>query len=215
VALVALAIVVVLMFRARLTWRDAVPSMVFLVLSLYAERNLPVLAIVIAPVLARILKRPEGTSVRSLPPREMMNAALAVTIAGAFVVFGVLALTADPLDFKTYPVAAVNFLDQAHLLDAPHRLAHQDAVGNFITLRFGRRVPIFIDDRVDMFPLSVSRDYVKLLDGSPDSLSILDRYHADLVLWESSRPLPAQLRLSQRWQEIFNDGTWVVYQRLP
>jgi hypothetical protein len=215
VALVALAVVVVLMFRARLTWRDAVPSMVFLVLSLYAVRNLPILAIVVAPVLARILKRPEGTPVKTRPQRETMNLAVAATLAAAFVVFGVLALSAAPLDFVPYPQAAVNFLDQSHLLQPPNRLAHQDAVGNFLTLRFGRKVPIFIDDRVDMFPLRVSEDYVKLLSGSPSSLSVLDHYGVDVVLWEASRALPAQLRLSGRWQEVFTDGTWVVYRRVP
>ena len=69
----------VLLYRARLTWRDAVPAMVFLALTLYAVRNLPLLAVVLAPVLPRIMRRPEGSSPRPAATESQLriNRALA------------------------------------------------------------------------------------------------------------------------------------------
>jgi hypothetical protein len=218
-ALVFLSLALVLLLRARLTWRDTVPAVTFIAMSLYAVRNLPLLAIVLAPVLARIFRRPEYAAPRPEPTEKQLriNRALAVTIALAFVVFAVFAATTAALNVRGYPVAAVTFLERNRLLGEPHRLAHQDVVGNYLTLRFGRRVPIFIDDRVDMYPPRVSEAYVRLLRARPGALETLDRYGVDVVLWERDLPLSQLLTVSTEWQEVFRDEEdgWLVFQRRP
>lgn len=214
IALVFLAVIIVLLFRARLTWRDAVPAMAFLLMSLYAVRNVPLLAIVLAPVLARILKRPEGSRPRPGPTERQMrlNRIMALLIGAMFVVFGVTVLTGDPLNTLPYPEDAVTWLETNDLLGEPNRLVHQDFVGNYLELRFGRGAPVFIDDRVDMFPPEVSRSYVRLLQGR-DPFEVLDRYRANLVLWELEKPLTGILRLSVDWQEAYQDERWVIFRR--
>ena len=214
-ALVLLAVALVLLFRARLTWRDSVPAMVFLVLSLYAVRNVPIFAITLAPVLQRILRRPEGAAPRKAPTESQLrtNRALLATIAAAFVLFGALAVTGDALNLRAYPVDAAGYLDGARLLSQPHRVVHQDAVGNYLSFRFGRSVRVFIDDRVDMYPVHVSRDYAHLLAARPDALSILAWYDADVVLWERRQPLAQVLRTSGAWREVWSDEDWVVFRR--
>ena len=214
-ALVVLAIVIVLLCRARLTWRDAVPAMVFIALTLYAVRNLPLLAVVLAPVLQRIMKRPEGASPRPPPTPSQLrtNRALAAVLGVAFVLFAVGALNAEPLRFRAYPLEVADFLFEQGLLAEPHHVVHQDVVGNFIELQYGRRASVFIDDRVDMYPVQVSRDYLELLRGGQRWQVILDSYRADVVLWDKALPLAGLLRLSPGWRETFADATWVVYQR--
>ena len=214
VALVCLAVIVVLLFRARLTWRDAVPAMGFLLASLYAVRNLPILAIVLAPVLARILRRPDSARPRPTPTERQLrlNRLMAVVIGAMFVVFAATVVTGDPLDVESYPDEAATWLERNDLLGEPHRLAHQDFVGNYLELRFGRGAPVFIDDRVDMYPLEVSEAYIDLLQGR-DVFDVLDRYRVEVVLWEDERPLPALLELSADWQLAYRDSKWVVYRR--
>jgi hypothetical protein len=214
-ALVLLAIALVLLFRARLTWRDSVPAMVFLVISLFAVRNFPLFAIVLAPVLQRILRRPEGAAPRRAPTESQLrtNRALLATIGAGFVIFGTLTGVGDSLNLRAYPVEAATFLDRGGLLRQPHRIAHQDVVGNYLSFRYGRRVRVFIDDRVDMYPLRVSRDYADLLRGQPQALTVLGRYDVDVVLWERDLPLAQVLRASGAWREIFSDERWVVFQR--
>ena len=91
----------------------------------------------------------------------------AVAIVAAFVVFGLSVRTTDPARRVGLPGGGHDFLEETGLLAAPHRVAHLDFVGNYLELRFGRRVQVFIDDRYDMYPVEVSRDYRRLLDGYP------------------------------------------------
>jgi len=214
-ALVFLIMALLLLFRARLTWRDVAPAALFLAAGLYAVRNLPLLALVLAPVLARIFKKPDWSSPRPEPTGRQLrvNRALAATIGAAFVLFGAAALATPGLNVQGYPVRAVNFLEESDLIGGDLRLAHQDVVGNYLTLRYGRQAPVFIDDRVDMYPVEVSRDYRRLLRGQPGALDTLDRYGIDLVLWDRQLPLIQILEASGQWRQIFRDRDWVVYER--
>lgn len=216
VALVFLTVALVLLFRARLTWRDAIPTTIFLAISLYAVRNMPLFAIVLAPVLHRILRRPDAAGpLRPPSPSQLrLNRLLMVGIGAAFVIFGIAAFQSSPLDFEGYPVEAVAFLDRNGLLYNPHRVAHQDTVGNYIELRHGRRAKVFIDDRVDMYPPEVSAEYRRLLRGDPASIEILDRRGIDTVLWEKSLPLATVLAQNSQWDPTYTDDDWVVYQRV-
>jgi len=215
-SLIFLVLAMLLLVRARLSWRDVVPAVAFVAAGLLALRNLPIAAVVLAPVLGRVLKRPD-----SLPPlapdpanRQRVNRVFAVAIAAAFVVFGLSINTNDPLEVSDYPVAATTFLDESGLLDAPHRVAHLDFVGNYFELRFGRQVKVFIDDRYDMYPVDVSGDYRRLLTGSPKWQAILDVRQIDVVLWDRDLPLTSLLKSSGQWLEIFSEGDWVVLRRL-
>ena len=71
----------------------------------------------------------------------------------------------------------------------------------------------FIDDRVDMFPRRVSRDYLDLLRARPDALTILARYDVDVVLWDKALPLVTTLKATGKWQEAYAKGDWVVMHR--
>ena len=214
VALAFLALALVLLFRARMSWRDVVPVVSFLAAALLAARNIGPLAIVLAPALGRALRRPESgsdrTSRSSGNPR--MNRAVLATIAAAFVVFGSLIFSSKPIDIVGYPTKSVTWLEQQGLFAVPHRLGHEDFVGNYLTLRYGRDVKVFIDDRFDMYPLSVSRDYDTLLAGRAGVMDVIDRRQIDVVLWERKLPL-VQILEAQGWREAFGEKDYVVLQR--
>lgn len=216
VALIFLVPALLLFVRARLSWRDVMPTVAFVAAGLVAVRNLPIAAIVLAPVLGRVLKRPD--SLPPLPPptgrQERLNRVFAVALAAAFVAFGLTLTANDPLRLSGYPVAATDFLENEGLLAAPHRVAHLDFVGNYLELRFGRRVKVFIDDRYDMFPKQVSRDYRDLLAGRPQWQAILQARQVDVVLWDRDLPLTSLLKASGQWLEIYAADEWVVLRRL-
>ena len=219
-SLLFLALALVLLVRFRVSWRDLVPVVGFLVASLLALRNLPVAAIVVAPVLGRALRRPEGYTGRPLstagppaPANARLHRALMATILALFVLFGASAFTTPPLRLRAYPVRAATYLDDQGLLAGPHRLAQQDFVGNYLTLRFGRTARVFVDDRVDMYPATVSEDYRELLGGTPESLGVLDRRGVDVVLWDRQLALATVLQVSGRWVQVLRYDDWVVYRR--
>ena len=140
----------------------------------------------------------------------MVNMAFAVVLGLAFAIFAVGVYRAAPLNLKSYPVAAIDYLERSGLRGPSHRIAQQDVVGCFFDLRFGDRARVFVDDRYDMFPLSVSDDYAALLKGNPDSLAVLDRRGVDVVLWDKSLPLVTTLKATGKWQEAYAKGDWVV-----
>lgn len=216
IALVFMTLALLLLVRARLPWRDVVPVVAFFALALVAMRNIPLTAIALAPVLGRVLRRPESAPARppALAGQERMNRALAVTLGVAFVLFGLSATSGTGLSLHDYPRDAVTYLDQQGLLAAPHRLVHQDYVGNYLELRYGTRARVFVDDRYDMYPLGVSRDYRRLLGGAEQSLDILDRRGVDVVLWDKDLPLPNLLTLSGRWEQVWSEGTWSIFRRM-
>ncbi len=216
-ALVFLTLALLLLARARLTWRDVIPSVAFLAAGLLAVRTLPLTAVVLAPVLGRILRAPESTPDRrpSAARSGQVNRIFAVAIAAAFVLFGAAAWSDRPLRLDGYPEEAVTFLERGGLLGEPHQVAHPDFVGNYLELRYGRRVKVFIDDRYDMYPPAVSRDYRTLLGGRPGSLDILERRRVDVVLWNARLPLTGLLEGSAGWREVFRDDDWVVFERQP
>ncbi len=217
-ALVFLAVALVILARSKVSWRDLVPVVGFLVLSLIALRNLPVAAVVLAPVLGRSLRRTDGSSrsgstAELTPSRLRLNRVVMVMIILMFAIFTASIWSTPPIAAEGYPVAAVTYLDEHGLLVAPHVLAEQDFVGNYLTLRFGRRVPVFIDDRYDMYPADVAKDYRTLKAGGAEALSLLDRYKIDVVLWNREQPLTTVLAVTGAWTQVFRDGDWVVYRR--
>lgn len=207
-----MALALLLIARARLTWRDAVPVVAFIALSLFAARNIAPLAIVLAPALGRAVRRSESAPPGRSSGNPRINRIALVAVTLAFVIFGTVALTADPIDTLGYPEESVTWLHEQGFLAEPHHVAHQEVVGNYLTLRYGTDARVFIDDRFDMYPLSLSKEYRVLLDGGPASIDILARRQVDVVLWRRELPL-AQILSASGWREIFGEKDYVVLQR--
>jgi len=211
--LVFLVIALLVFFRRGIRWSDAVPIVGMLAASLIAQRNLPLAAVIMAPALGRALS-PE----QDRPPAERrepstVNMGFAVVLGLAFAIFAAGIYRSAPLNLKSYPVAAIDFLEESGLRGPSHRVAQQDVVGCFFDLRFGVHARVFVDDRYDMFPLSVSNDYASLLKGNQDSLPVLDRWKVDVVLWDKSLPLVTTLKATGKWQDVYAKGDWVILHR--
>lgn len=148
---------------------------------------------------------------RSSEDRVQINRLMLLALLAAFVVFTVPIATESSLDLIGYPDKAMEHLRDQGRLEEPHRLVEQDFIGNYLEFQWPD-VPVFVDDRFDMYPLSVARDYEALLNGRPDSVEVLDRWKADTVLWQKKLPLVAILGASG-WRETYSDKDWVVLER--
>ena len=216
-ALVGLTLALLLLFRFRVSWRQLLPATVFVGLGLLAARNLPLTAVVLAPVLSRALRIRESRVPRPAPraPQARFNGLVLAVIAAAAALFALSVLRGPGLALRRYPVDAVAFLERENLLSAPHRLVHPDFVGNYLELRYGRGVAVFVDDRVDMFPPEVNADYRAVLGARRETLDVLRRHQVDVVLWSRDLPLTTVLEATGRWQQVFLDEDgWVVFRRI-
>jgi hypothetical protein len=209
--LVFLVIALVVLFRHPPAWPDIVPLLGFTALGLIALRNLPVLAIVAAPIMGRAL-RPAGEA----PERhesDGLNLFFGLALALAFLLTAVTIFGRDGISRKGYPVAAIAYMEREGLMAPSHLVAEQDIVGCFLILERGTRARVFIDDRVDMYPVAVSNDYSTLLQGFPGALSVLDARNIDVVLWEKGQPLEGLLEASGRWNLRRTAGRYQVWVR--
>lgn len=214
---VAIAVILVPRLAQGDRYRVLIPAVVFVALGLTASRNIVLATILLTPLLAV-----ELAGLGSLSSRVRARAYSAVCVALAIYTVGVVGfrLSQPSFDLSGYPVAAVDWLEDHGKLGRSSRVATRDTVGNYLEFRTRGTVPVFVDDRVDMFPSSVIEDEKTLLDGRPEWAEVLERYDVDTVLWQEDRPLATILgessdwQLSQRFAEADGDTAWVVYERV-
>lgn len=212
-ALVFLALSALVLVRTRVAFADAIPVVGFFVMSLIAVRNLPMLSPVLAVALSRALASPKpATEVDAYARSPMLPRALAGVLGAAALMFLLTIWSRPALELDRYPVEAVEHLEKAGLLRRGN-LAHQDTTGGYLILRDGGEARVFVDDRVDMYPVGVIRDYVRLLRGSSQALEVLERREIDVVLWHQDEPLAAILASSPDWALVFSEADWKVFLR--
>lgn len=201
--------------RRGATYAALLPSGLALLLGLMAIRNLPIASLVLAACVVPSLSRQQRGGGIDPDERGPLPAAFAVT-AGllGLVAMGTIA-TSDALKLDRYPVEEIEALDAAGLTTDPAvRILTHDYVGNYLTLRHGTDAQVFLDDRYDMYPASVVRDYVTAHRGGDGDLqAVLDRWQPDVVLWERDTLLRHWLADDPRWDLVDESEDYVVFCR--
>ncbi|CAB4761414.1 MAG: hypothetical protein F2754_05995 [Actinobacteria bacterium] len=198
--LVALCIVALV---RRPSYRSALPLAVFFVAASIAARNVAVASVVLVPILARGFGDLGSiTDIRSRGTR-LASASLAALLP----VLVISTAVSGDFRFDAYPVSSVDFLDSHQLLDGSVRVVEQDFAGNYLELRYGGQVPVFIDDRYDLHDRGLIADYVKLADGVTGWDEVLDRLGADVLLWRADEQLVPLLASSNAWGLAFDSAS--------
>jgi hypothetical protein len=205
--LIGLAVVGVVLFARQRSWRSIVPATVFVVAALMGARNVGPASIVMLGALAPALKgigQDEG-----LEPRPVLGlaAAAVVLVAG---LAGISSLQGPDTDLRGYPEDAVAWMEDHDLLTPDSGVVSRDFAGNFLEAHSGTEIPVFIDDRYDMFPIEVVRDYVTLNHGDDGWEDVLDEWGATAVLWDEETDLYDLIQDSDRWDVVYTDDTWLV-----
>ncbi len=216
-ALVLICLALVIVLRARLAWSDVLPVVAFLALGLFSLRFIAPAAVVLAPALGHALRPAQRHPEQPPDPvLERLSRLVAAALAVLVLAFGALSLRGSGLDLSSYPAAAETWMAaQGYFNPSLHRVAEQDVVGCYLILLRGSTGRVFIDDRVDMYPVSVSNDYDTLLHAQPGAASVLDKYAVDTVLWDRHLALPGLLLAHGGWAEVYKDKGWVVLTRAP
>ena len=186
--------------RERCTRRDLLVSAVFLLLGLWALRNLVVAPLVGLPIVARACALPERRPGRR-PALNWVAVALFVVLGAAGFAQ---AAGAKHYDFSGYPVKAMETVEHQGLLG--RRLLTTDAWAAYVIHTYGARQPVFLDDRYDMYPTTLSDDYFALADGKANWREILDRHSIEVIVWDENKPLASLLDLdTAHWTRIHRD----------
>lgn len=204
---VALLLLAVLGLVRTPRWRSALPLVVFGGMALTASRNGSPLLLVMAPILAGAVPS-FGPTVEGF--RRPILRPAAVAVAALAVLFVVASLSGPQTTLDRYPVASVEWMVHEGLWGPDARVVAPDYVGNYREATEGTDARVFIDDRVDMYPVLLIRDYQTLLAGGPDWPEVLARHEATAVLWKADTPFGGALLRDPGWQVVHRDSRWVV-----
>lgn len=218
-----LSVIAVAMLAPRLPparrYRVLIPGVLFAASGLYSMRNIPSATVTMSLLLACELR---GFGSISGSVRRSIYRAVGVAELVVFAVLVVVRLGGPDFNLADFPVNQIDWLQAHGELTPQRRIAAQDTVGNYLEFRTDGRQPVFVDDRVDMFPASVVNDEVTLIHGAPGWDKVLDRWHIDTIVWERGGPLTSLLAASPAKWRLVNSGpanranprVWVVYQRV-
>lgn len=195
-------------------------------IGLYSARNIPLAAIVLAPIGAQLLaawwqsvpvlagltrfsKKLERVE-RDL--RGWLWAAAGVILCIVLLSAGVsLDRTARPYHFQpeTFPVAAVDWLEA----NPPQgRMFNEFDWGGYLLYRLWSAQKIFMDGHTHIYGDALSREYVAVMSRAPGWEGILKKYQVQWAILRADNPLVLTLR-EVGWRELYHDETAVVLSR--
>lgn len=193
--------------RAR-TWRNVLPLAVFGLAAVVSSRNILQASIVLTPLLAQGLHGLGRLDGRRRPP---LAAPALHALVLVLVVTSVAGLRGEPTALEPYPQEAAAWMRDQGRLDTTTRVISRDVVGNYLAFAYGpEEVRVFVDDRVDMYPIEVIRWYGELINVDGEFERVLRESGATAVLWDADSPFGRWLTGSPDWDVAFEDDTWLV-----
>ncbi len=200
----------------------------FATLGLKTQRGVIWFGIVMAPVLTdhlvnlaeqtrRIVKRHIGP--QSEGQSVFLNYVFAgLILLGVFVTLpwfkgrlGFLGEKAGLLSTET-PVEATRFVLQEQL---PTPLFHDMSFGSYLTWAAQPAYPVFVDPRMELYPLEIWQDYTEISAGKGNWQARLDEYGVNTLMLSPDTQwlLVEAARESPRWRLVYEDLRTVIFVR--
>jgi hypothetical protein len=220
-AMLFLGIVSWLFSRERPLWSELLLFLGTAAAGLLSARHIPLFAVVSAPIVARhLLSAFTGSRAYPLLSGRAPEVTLTRTFAALNWAIFLLALVASGMWTarkisgneeairKTYPVAAVDFLEEEGLTQA--RGYNTYNWGGYL---IWRGVPVFVDGRADVYGDDFLFYYLQTYRLEATWAQPLNDFDVDYVLMEPTSPLSTLLATSPQWREIYRDDIAQVFVR--
>jgi hypothetical protein len=192
----------------RPTRRDVIVALPFVLLALWAERNIGLAVLFTLPIAARAV----ATTRRRPDTRSPLSAVAVAVIFLLIAVSGIGAAGQPNFQVSSYPSKAMTYMQSHDLLG--RRLFTTDAWAGYTILRFWPEQRVFMDDRYDMFPKQLVFDYSDIADGHPNWERVLDKHRVQVIVWQPKRALSQLLAQSSHWHRVYRDSKAVVFVRV-
>jgi hypothetical protein len=200
--------------------------------ALLSARNIPLFAIVAAPIMASAIEEwvaampawklaawarnaaakfaavaRETTETDSIP-RWHVASLLGVALFGA-----ILYAPNPPKSFraefdpKTFPAGAIDTLRG----DPSARIFSADQWGDYLIYRLYPNTKVYTDGRSDFYGPEFGKQYLGVMFVAYDWEKTLGRFGVDTILLSPTSPLAGALKESARWRVVYDDGVSLVF----
>jgi hypothetical protein len=225
-----LSTLLIVLSRKRLTVFEGLTFLAFAVLALKTTRGILWFGLMTAPLLATCLQALAaviaqrlhvGTStdidIPPTPQQQRLNTLLAVVLLAGALISLPWFKTSLPLPTaksgiisQETPVAATAFL-----LQQPQSgpLFHAMSFGSYLIWAAQPEYPVFVDSRIELYPLSVWRDYIDISNAADNWEEQLEHYAIrTLMLSPKEQPyLLSAIRSHPEWHKIYEDSAAVLF----
>jgi hypothetical protein len=201
--------------RERLNFVEIALILFFTNMALYSVRNIPLIAIIAAPIMLRkagqLLDESSGWFSDFLKKRGTAIAAIDGTAKGyVWPAIGILAVvfcTANGrLEYtfnpKIKPVAAVEFLKREPIKG---NMFDNDEFGDYIIYAASPEYKVFFDGRSDMYGSARLKEYFKIANFDTGWEEVLDKYKISWIIYDAKSGLSRFLLKNDDWRLIYAD----------
>ncbi|RMH00806.1 MAG: hypothetical protein D6706_03100 [Chloroflexi bacterium] len=219
--MMAVGVMALLFSAKRPSWTELLLFLGTAGAGLLSARHIPLFAIISAPIISRHLLASTqksriypllaGETAVSPPPPLMRFLNLFILLMAIAGVAGWTAtkITGNEMAIaERYPVAAVDYLEQAGLADEPGYNTYN--WGGYLVWR---GIPVFVDGRADVYGDPFLFYYLQTYQVTENWDKPLDDFAVRYVLMERDTPLTAVLTVSNEWHLAYQDDVAVIFVR--
>jgi hypothetical protein len=213
---ILLLIFVVLVFsKKRINIIELVMILLFVHMSLYSARYIPLFCIILAPILLRqlnsILEPSDGNFAKFFKKRSDNVSKIDASARGylwpfAAVILVVFFAKAGKINFqfdeKKKPVAAVKFLKKENIKG---NMFDNDEFGDYIIYAAWPQYKVFFDGRSDMYGVDKLKEYFKVARIKPGWDQVLKKYNINWFIYNANSALSMFLMERDDWKLIYAD----------
>ena len=209
--------------KMRLNIIELVLMLLFIHMSLYSARYIPLFSIIMAPILMRkteyLLKSTDGKITDFLKKRSSSISATDASARGymwpiAGIILIVVLAMSGKIDYKfdetKMPVAAVEFIKKENLQG---NMFDNDEFGDYIIYAAWPRYKVFLDGRSDMYGVGILKEYLKVIGIKQGWDEVFDKYKINWVIYNANSALSLFLMERDDWKLIYADKVANIFVR--
>ena len=209
--------------RERLRLVEILLLLVFLNMSLYSVRYIPLFALISAPIFLRqadkLLADSRGKLSGIFSKKAANIAEIDASSGGilwpiaAFVTVAWLVASGNILygfDPKVKPVAAVNFIEKAHI---PGNMYNNDEFGDYVIYAAWPRYKVFFDGRSDMYGSGRLKEYMQIMNFEDGWEKTLEKYRINWIFFDTNSRFTRFLMERKDWVLIYQDKVASIFMK--
>ena len=201
--------------KIKTNWIELLLILMFLNMSLYSVRYIPLFSIIVAPILLKqigpLLEKSNGKLSKFFKKRTENISEIDASARGylwpvfSVVIVAVLAagnIISYKFDAKIKPVAAVEFLKNEYIKG---NMFDNDEFGDYIIYAAWPEYEVFVDGRSDMYGVNIMKEYLRVVSIKPGWDEVLKKYDVKWIIFNANSALSLFLIERDDWELIYSD----------